>query len=90
MVISRDENGLDTDENHRYYICFHISVQIQIQNMDNIYQLCWIGYYWVYNITNMRFKYLDTDTVLDVEYPDSDTDTCRIWSRMRLENIHTI
>jgi len=26
------------------------------------------------NIINMRFEYSDTDTVSDVEYPDSDTD----------------
>jgi hypothetical protein len=26
------------------------------------------------DIINMRFEYSDTDTVLDVEYPDSDTD----------------
>ena len=26
------------------------------------------------DITNMRFEYSDTDTVSDVEYPDSDTD----------------
>jgi len=26
------------------------------------------------DIVNMRFDYSDTDTVSDVEYPDSDTD----------------
>jgi hypothetical protein len=26
------------------------------------------------DITNMRFEYSDTDTVSDVEYPDSDMD----------------
>jgi hypothetical protein len=26
------------------------------------------------DIINMRFKYSDTDTVSDVEYPDLDTD----------------
>jgi hypothetical protein len=26
------------------------------------------------DIINLRFKYSDTNTVLDVEYPDSDTD----------------
>jgi hypothetical protein len=26
------------------------------------------------DIINIRFKYLDTDTVSDIEYPDSDTD----------------
>jgi hypothetical protein len=26
------------------------------------------------DIINMRFEYSDTDTVSDVEYPDSDTD----------------
>jgi hypothetical protein len=25
------------------------------------------------DVINMRFEYLDMDTVLDVEYPDSDT-----------------
>ena len=27
----RDENGSDTDGYHRYYICFHIFVRIQIR-----------------------------------------------------------
>ena len=30
-VVSRDENGSDTDRYHRYYICFHISVRIRIR-----------------------------------------------------------
>ena len=29
------------------------------------------------DIINMRFEYSDTDTVSDVEYPDSDTDRSR-------------
>jgi hypothetical protein len=46
------------------------------------------------DIINMRFGYLDTDTVSDIEYPDSDTDRLnlskRIRSRIRSENIRTI
>jgi NADH:ubiquinone oxidoreductase subunit F (NADH-binding) len=37
-------------------------------------QPCRIGYDWIVDIINMLFKYSDTDTVSDVEYPDSDTD----------------
>ena len=71
-VIPRDENGLDTDRYHRYYICFHISVRIRIRirimsTMSDRIRLD-------IDITNMRFKYSDTDTVSDVGYPDSDTD----------------
>ena len=45
------------------------------------------------DIMNMRFEYSDTDTVSDVEYPDSDTDRSEpLWiqSRIRSENIHTV
>jgi len=45
-------------------------------------------------IINMRFKYLDMDTVSDVKYPDSDTDISEpfkwIRSRIRSENIRTV
>jgi hypothetical protein len=70
---SRDENGSDTDEYHWYHICFHISGQIRIQRIvsampDRIRLNV--------DIINMQFKYsdTDTDTVSDVEYPNSDTD----------------
>ena len=67
-----DENGSDTNGYHRYYICFYISVRIRIRiriisTMSDRIQLG-------SDITNMRFEYLDTDMVLDVEYTDSDTD----------------
>jgi hypothetical protein len=70
--LGRDENGSDTDGYHRYYICFHISVQIRIQirivsTMSDRIRLD-------IDIINMRFEYSDTDTVSDVGYPDSDTD----------------
>ena len=74
VLSTRDENGLDTDGYHRYYICFHISVQIRIRIrivsiMSDMIRLD-------IDIINMRFEYsdMDTDTVSDVGYPDSDTD----------------
>ena len=71
-LIGRDENGSDTDGYHRYYICFHIFVWIQIRirivsTMSDMIRLD-------IDIINMRFEYSDTDTVSDVGYPDSDTD----------------
>ena len=71
-ISSRDENGSDTDEYHRYYICFHISIWIRIRirivsTMSDRIRLD-------IDIINMRFEYSDTDTVSDVGYPDSDTD----------------
>ena len=71
-MLNRDENRSDTDGYHRYYFCFHISVRIRIQirivsTMSDRIQLDT-------DIINMRFKYLDTDTVSDIEYPDSDMD----------------
>ena len=72
LGIGRDENGSDTDGYHRYYICFHISVWIWIRirivsTMPDRIRLD-------IDIINMRFEYSDTDTVSDVEYPDSDMD----------------
>ena len=86
---SRDENRSDTDGYHRYYICFYISVQIRIRTrivstMSDRIRLD-------IDIINMRFEYSDTDTVSDVEHPDSDTDRSepskRIRTRIRSENI---
>ena len=70
--VCRDENGSDTDGYHRYYICFHISVRIRIRirivsTMSDRIRLD-------IDIINMRFEYLNTDTVSDVGYPDSDMD----------------
>jgi hypothetical protein len=31
------------------------------------------------DIINIRFDYLDTDTVSDVEYPDSDTNSSKLF-----------
>ena len=72
LLGTRDENGSDTDGYHRYYIRFHISVRIRIRirivsTMSDRIRLD-------IDIINMRFDYLDTDMVSDVEYPDSDTD----------------
>ena len=72
VLSTRDENGSDTDGYHRYYICFHISVRIRIRirivsTMSDRIRLD-------IDIINMRFEYSDTDTVSNVEYPDSDTD----------------
>jgi len=67
-----DENGSDTDGYHRYYICFHICVRIQIRIriISTMLDRILLGI----DITNMRFKYSDTDMVSDVEYLDSNTD----------------
>ena len=67
-----DENGSDTDGYHRYYICFHIFVQIRIRirivsTMSDKIRLD-------IDIINMRVEYSDMDTVSDVGYPDSDMD----------------
>jgi hypothetical protein len=73
LIGTMDENGLDTNGYHLYYICFHISVgiQIQIQILSTMPDRIWLDV----DIINMQFDYSDTDTVSDVEYPDSDTDT---------------
>ena len=71
-IFARDENGSDTDGYHRYYICFHISVQIwiRIRIVSTTSDMIRLDF----DIINMRFEYSDMDTVSDVEYPDSDTD----------------
>ena len=52
--------------------CFHISVRIQIriQIVSAMSDRIRLGI----DIINIRFEYSDMDTVLDVEYLDSDTD----------------
>jgi hypothetical protein len=70
--VPRDENGSDTDGYGGYYIYFHISGQIRIRirivsTMPDRIRLD-------VDIINMRFKHLDTDTVLDIRYPDPDTE----------------
>jgi len=46
------------------------------------------------DIINIQFKYLDTNTVSDIEYSNSDADRLnsskRIQSRIRSENICTV
>ena len=71
VLTTRDENGSDTDEYYRYYICFYISVwiRIRIRIVSTITDRVRLDI----DIINMRFKYSDTNTVSDVEYPDSDT-----------------
>ena len=71
-MTTRDENGSDMDGYHRYYICFHISVPIRIQIRIVSTMLDRIRL--DIDIINMRFEYLNTDTVSDVGYPDSDMD----------------
>jgi hypothetical protein len=63
--------GTKTDGYQSYYICFYISVRIRIRiqivsTMPDMTQLD-------IDTINIRFEYLNTDTVSDVEYPDSDT-----------------
>ena len=71
-LTSRDENGLDMDGYHRYYICFHISnrIRILIRIVSAMPDRIRLGI----DIINIRFEYSDMDTVSDVGYPDSDTD----------------
>jgi hypothetical protein len=80
--VGRDENGSDTDEYHRYYICFHISIpiRIRIRIILSILDRIRLGI----NITNMRFEYSNTDTVSDVKYPDSDMDRSKPLNRFGL------
>jgi hypothetical protein len=70
--MTRDGNGSDTDGYHRYHICFHIScwIQIRIRIVSAIPDRIQLDV----NIIIIRFKYSDTDTLSDVEYPDSDID----------------
>jgi len=67
-LISRDENGSDTDG---YHICFRISgrIRIRIRIMSTMSDKIRLDV----DIINIRFKYSDTDTVSDVEHSDSDT-----------------
>ena len=91
FILSRDENGSDTDGYHRCYICFHISVRIRIwiRIVSTMPDRIWLDI----DIIDMRFEYSDTDMVSDIEYPDSDTDKSepskRIRSRIQSENIRT-
>jgi len=72
FILIRDENGSDTNGYHRYHICFHIScrIRIRIRIMSIMSDKIRLDV----EIINIQFKYLDTDTVSDVEYSDSDTD----------------
>ena len=69
----RDENGSDTDGCHWYHICFHIfcRIRIRIRIISIMSDKIWLDV----DITNIWFKYSDTDTVSDIEYSDSDTDS---------------
>jgi len=68
----RDENGSDTDGYHLYYICFYISalIRIRIRIVSTMPDMIRLDI----DIINMLFEYSDTDTVSDVEYPDSHMD----------------
>jgi hypothetical protein len=72
MLISRDENGSDTDGYRSYHICFHIFARIWIR--IRIVSTMPDRIHLDIDIINMRFGYSDTDTVSDVEYSNSDTD----------------
>ena len=66
-----DENGQNTNGYNSYYICFDISIWIQIRirilsTMSDMIRLD-------VDIINMRFDYSNTNMILDVEYLDSDT-----------------
>ena len=67
----RDENGSDTNEYHGYYIYFHISfwIRIRIRMVSTTPDRIRLDI----DIINIRFDYSDTDTVTNVEYPNSDT-----------------
>jgi hypothetical protein len=71
-LVCMDENGSDTDGYHWYYICFYIFVRIRIRKriVPTMSDRIWLDI----DIINMWFENLDTDTVSDVEYSDSDTD----------------
>ena len=55
-VIARDENGLDTNGYHSYYICFHISVRIRIRTRIAF------GYIYEYRLTRLRIR------IMSIEY----------------------
>ena len=73
----RDENGSDTDGYHRYYICFHIFVRIQIRIriVSTIPDMVRLDI----DVINMRFEYSDMDTVSDVKYLNSDTNRSELF-----------
>jgi hypothetical protein len=66
---AKNVNGLDTNGYHWYYICFHISIRIQIRMVSTMSDRIRLDI----DIINMRFEYLDTnkDTVSHIEYLDS-------------------
>jgi hypothetical protein len=72
LLLGRDENGSNTDGYRWYYICFYIfgRIQIRIRIVLVIPDKIRLDV----DIINIRFKYLDTDMISDVEYSDSDTD----------------
>jgi hypothetical protein len=72
FVSTKDENGSDTNGYHSYYICFHIYVRIRIRTRILLTMLDRIRL--DVDVINMQFDYSDTDTISDVEYPESDTD----------------
>ena len=73
LVLTRDENRSDTGGYHQYYICFYIfgRIRIQIRIMSTIADKIGLDV----DIINIGFKYSDTDTVSNVEYSNSNTDT---------------
>ena len=65
-LIIPGENGSDTNGYRRYHIGFHIFVRIRIRIVSTMPDTIRLDV----NIINMRFQYLETDMVSDVEFPD--------------------
>ena len=88
-VLVRDQNGSDMDGYHWYHICFHISlrIRIQIQIMSIMSDKIWLDV----DIITIRFKYSNTDMVLDVKHSDSIWTDLNLSKRiLRSENICTV
>ena len=64
------EVGMKTDSPILYLFSYFCPNQIRIQIVSTMSDRIRLDI----DIINMRFEYLDTDTVSDVGYPDSDTD----------------
>jgi len=67
----------DRDGYYQYYICFHIFGRIRIQIRIMLTMSDKIGL--DVGILNILFKYLDTDTVSDVEYSNLNTDRSELF-----------
>jgi hypothetical protein len=72
VVVGRDENRSDIYGYRWYHICFRIFVWIwiRIRIVSTISDRIHLDI----DIIHMRFEYSDTDTISNVEYPNSDMD----------------